>query len=177
MSDWQRAPALIAEEPYPDTLRLNGISLASYDFGWAYFIHTSPAAGLAPKPLIPYTSSLEPLFRLNPQQWLQLSDDPDEVHVQQIFSRACTDTITTLIDISDSLACIEICGDNAIELLRSGCGLDLGDKNFEPGEYATTLLAQMDVRIHRVKDSLCYRLYIDRSLACHLWQWLEEGAQ
>lgn len=175
MPEWLRAPALQAEEP--DTLSLYGISLASYDAGRVYFIATKPASGQPPKPLIPYTSSQEPLFRLNPQQWLQCSDHPGEAHVRKIFARACTDPITTLIEISDSLACIEVCGPNSAALLRSGCSVDLDEASFEPGQYADTLLAQMDVRIHRVKDSLCYRLYVDRSLAEHLWQWLQQGVE
>jgi heterotetrameric sarcosine oxidase gamma subunit len=67
-------------------------------------------------------------------------------------------------------------------LLRKGCGLDLHPRKFGPGQCAQTVFAKLPVIIDQLgPDRLgvapVYRLFVRRSAAHWLAQWLIDAAE
>ena len=54
--------------------------------------------------------------------------------------------------------------------------LDLHPRAFAPGRCARASLAKTVVLIHQTDDQPTFDLYVDRSYAEYLWQWLEDAA-
>jgi heterotetrameric sarcosine oxidase gamma subunit len=78
-------------------------------------------------------------------------------------------------DLTSGLALVEVAGPLAIELLLRDCGLDLEGGAVPPGGCATGALAQLTVTLHR-PSAESWRLFVDRSAARHLWEWLVDSA-
>ena len=85
-------------------------------------------------------------------------------------ARSCVST-----DATHSLECLEVSGARAREVLASACGLDLRDRSFLAGHCARTRFAQIAVLVHRAAPDT-FALYVDRSLAGWLWDWLADSA-
>jgi sarcosine oxidase, subunit gamma len=79
-------------------------------------------------------------------------------------------------DVTDGLAAIDIAGLGSRDLLAGACGLDLHSRAFPAGMAAQTHTAHVDVLLYRRPGDDAFRLHVDRSVARHLWAWLEELA-
>jgi len=79
--------------------------------------------------------------------------------------------IAQVVDLGDGQACIEVTGRRATELLAGGCELDLDPARFGQGRCARTLLARIPVLIDVHEPGVAYHVYVDASLADHLWRW------
>jgi len=75
-------------------------------------------------------------------------------------------------DVSDSLALIELSGPRAADLLAQACSLDLHERAFPVYGYALTRLESQAVIVHKTSALPVYRLYVERSAARFLWDWL-----
>ena len=77
---------------------------------------------------------------------------------------------------SDARAVIALGGEAAREVLMKGCSLDLHPRVFGPGSCAQSTLALAQIILEQVEDGPDYRLYVGRSFAPYLWQWLCDAA-
>lgn len=85
-----------------------------------------------------------------------------------------TDLLWHCADTTDAFEVIAIDGAEARTLLAKGCSLDFHARTFPAGQCAGTVLAQIDVLIHkRAEDA--YRIYCDRSWAGHVREWLADA--
>src|SRR5690606_28963073 len=75
-------------------------------------------------------------------------------------------------EVSDGWACFQIEGPRAGEVLAKGCSLDLHPRVFRPGRTARTLLGYAPILLDAVDAGPRFDVYVDRSLAEHLWRWL-----
>jgi sarcosine oxidase subunit gamma len=80
-------------------------------------------------------------------------------------------------DLSASRAVIEIAGEEARSLLEKGCGVDLHPRAFGPGQCAQTVFAKLPVIIDQLSPAPAYRLFVRRSAARWLADWLIDAAQ
>ena len=76
------------------------------------------------------------------------------------------------MDVSSTGALFEIGGPRAIDVLMRDCTLDLEGGAVPPGGCAQTTLAQLTVMVHRPAAEPAWRLWVDRTAARHLWEWL-----
>ena len=102
-----------------------------------------------------------PVFWLSPNEWLLIS--PPKLLPE-------THDITTTL--TDQLEVIELSGSGAMALLSEGVGIDLSMDQFVVGAYSHTRLAGFSVLLFKTSVQPTYELYVDRSLAWKLWQWL-----
>jgi sarcosine oxidase subunit gamma len=91
--------------------------------------------------------------------------------------RALADRQPSIVDLSGSRTVIEIAGAHARTLLEKGCGLDLHPRAFGPGQCAQTLFARLPVIIDQLTAAPLYRLFVRRSSASWLSDWLLDAAQ
>ena len=61
-------------------------------------------------------------------------------------------------------------------LLEKGCGLDLHPRAFGPGSCAQTLFAKLPVILDQLSAAPSYRLFVRRSAARWLAEWLIDAA-
>jgi sarcosine oxidase subunit gamma len=87
------------------------------------------------------------------------------------------DRRAAVTDLSAGRVVIEIAGPRARALLEKGCGLDLHPRAFTPGCCAQTLFARLSVIIDQTGVAPSYRLFVRRSAARWLCDWLIDAAE
>jgi len=66
-------------------------------------------------------------------------------------------------------------GSNIFEVLSQACPFDFESNNFVDNKVIQTVLNHVDVTIHR-KNKNNIDLYVRRSFAEYLWDWLKDSA-
>jgi sarcosine oxidase subunit gamma len=110
---------------------------------------------------------------LGPDEWLVTTTEGSEAGLGERLVRIEGATIT---DLSSSRAVIAVSGPAARRLLEAGCGLDLHQRAFAPGDCAQTLLARVPVIIDQVSPAPAYRVFVRRSTARWLAGWMIDAA-
>lgn len=114
---------------------------------------------------------------LGPDEWLVTAPEGEAPDLRGRLTRALGARQATVTDLSASRAIIEIAGTHARTLLEKGCGLDLHPRAFAPGHCAQTLFAKLPVVIDQVGAAPSYRLFVRRSAARWLCEWLIDAAE
>jgi sarcosine oxidase, subunit gamma len=109
-------------------------------------------------------------------EWLITVPDGAVPELPARLARALDGGRAVLTDVSSSRAVIAIAGDRARSLLEKGCGLDLHPRSFTPGHCAQTLFAGVPIILDQT-GSANYRLFVRRSTARWLAEWLIDAAQ
>ncbi len=133
-----------------------------------------------PLPLEPNRVASMRLVRtlwLGPDEWLVTAPEGAAPDLMGRITRALASRQATVIDLSASRAVIEITGPRARALLEKGCGLDLHPRAFGPGCCAQTLFARLPVILDQLSAAPAYRLFVRRSAARWLAEWLIDAAQ
>ena len=113
---------------------------------------------------------------LGPDEWLVTAPEGAAPDLMGRIMRALANRQASVIDLSASRAVIEITGSKARALLEKGCGLDLHPRAFGPGSCAQTLFAKLPVILDQLSAAPAYRLFVRRSAARWLAQWLIDAA-
>jgi sarcosine oxidase, subunit gamma len=114
---------------------------------------------------------------LGPDEWLVTAPAGAAPDISGRLIRAVAGRHAAVVDLSASQAIIEIAGSQARALLEKGCGLDLHPRAFGPGCCARTLFARLPVIIDQVGGAPLYRLFVARSAARWLCDWLIDAAE
>jgi len=113
---------------------------------------------------------------LGPDEWLVTSPEGMAPDLLGRLTRALADRHAQVTDLSASRAVIEVSGHRARDLLEKGCGLDLHPRAFGPGHCAQTLFAKLPVITDQTSAAPLYRLFVRRSAARWLAEWLIDAA-
>jgi sarcosine oxidase subunit gamma len=114
---------------------------------------------------------------LGPDEWLVTAPEGAVPELPTRIARAVADQRAAVTDLSASRAIIALAGRQARDLLQKGCGLDLHPRAFTPGHCAQTLFAKLPVIIDQLSAAPSYRLYVRRSSARWLCDWLIDAAE
>ena len=168
----------------PWSLPEGGVVLSELRFAEQIGLRVRPpvAAYLAgvPLPLEPNRVATMRTLRtlwLGPDEWLVTSPEGMAPDLIGRISRALAGRPAMVTDLSASRAIIEIAGPQARTLLEKGCGLDLHPRAFGSGSCAQTLFARLPVIIDQVTAAPTYRLFVRRSSARWLAEWLIDAAE
>jgi sarcosine oxidase, subunit gamma len=167
----------------PWSLPDGGVALAELRFAEQIGIRLKPPvpaylAGV-PLPLQPNrVASMRELrtLWLGPDEWLVTAPAGTAPDLMGRLTRALADRHASVIDLSASRAIIEVSGPRARDLLAKGTGLDLHPRAFGPGRCAQTLFARLLVIIDQTAAAPWYRLFVQRSAAGWLAEWLIDAA-
>ncbi len=113
---------------------------------------------------------------IGPGEWLVVTTPGMEGETVAGLREGIAGHGAAVTDVSESLAVITVSGADARHLLAKGMSLDLHPRAFAPGRCARASLAKTVVLIHQTDDQPTFDLYVDRSYAEYLWQWLEDAA-
>jgi sarcosine oxidase subunit gamma len=160
------------------------VTLAELRFAEQIGLRVKPpvAAYLAgvPLPLQPNrVSSMRELrtLWLGPDEWLVTAPEGAAPDLQGRLARALAGRHAAVTDLSASRAIIELTGPRARTLLEKGCGLDFHPRAFGPGCCAQTLFAKLPLIIDQLSAAPAYRLFVRRSSARWLVEWLIDAAE
>ena len=134
----------------------------------------TPCADPQRLPVEPNTAlGVEPIVLWKgPDDWLAYSLELSAERVGAELRLVTSSAPLVLTDVSSASLVLELRGPRALDVLMRDCTLDLEQDAIEPGNCAQTLLAQVGVMIHRLQDADAWRLFVERSVAVHLWEWL-----
>lgn len=107
-----------------------------------------------------------------PGNWLIACPESERPVLQTQLCAALEGMTGALTDVSHGYAVLNISGASALDVLAQGCGIDLDPSVFIEGACAMTALARMPAVIHRLPRGGGHDLYVARSLADSLWQFV-----
>ena len=111
---------------------------------------------------------------LGPDEWLIVAPDGSDAGPR--LDEACKDIHAAVTDVSESRTVIVLAGEHARDVLAKGCALDFHARSFVVDQCAQSTLAHMHVIVHQRSDAPEFDVYVHRSFAESLWQWLEDAA-
>ena len=129
------------------------------------------------------TSSNEKITSLwlGPNEWLLVSNDeiPKETNTyeleQVLFDNINKANLGAITNVTDHFTIFKLSGSNIFEVLSKGCPFDFSSDDFGDNKVVQTILNHVDVTIHRRSEN-DGDLYVRRSFAGYLWNWLKDSA-
>jgi len=112
---------------------------------------------------------------LGPNEWLLTAAPGLESDLAQRLREALQGVHAAVVDVTEASTVIRLSGPRARDVLAKGCPLDLHPRVFSEGRVAQSLVGPVDVILHQTAPD-AYDLYVRRSFAPYLWQWLEDAA-
>lgn len=100
---------------------------------------------------------------LGPDEWLVLGG------VESDFPG-----VLAAVDVSANRIALQVTGRGAIDLLAQGCALDLHETRFQVGDCAQTLLARVEVVLHRTALDT-FTVLVRPSFGPYLRAWLADA--
>lgn len=110
---------------------------------------------------------------LGPNEWLLVAEPGAAGELVAELERALEGQHHSVVDVSADRAVVELGGEDRIDLLAKGCGLDLHHRSWRDGMCAQTLLARVPVLLQ--ERSSATRLFVRASFAGHLVSWLSQA--
>ena len=129
------------------------------------------------------TSSKEKITSLwlGPNEWLLVSNNelPKETNIyeleQVLFDNISKTNLGAITNVTDHFTNFKLSGTNIFEVLSKGCPFNFDSDDFGNNKVVQTILNHVDVTIHR-KNEDDVDLYVRRSFAAYLWDWLKDSA-
>ena len=118
---------------------------------------------------------------LSPDEWMIVSNETTskETNTYQLndvlFNNISKTSLGAVTDVTDQFVQLEIKGEKIYELFSSGCPFNFNLFREKKGSTTQTLLNHIDVIIHN-KDENIVNLFVRRSFAKHLWEWMEDSS-
>ncbi|MGQ0663017.1 MAG: sarcosine oxidase subunit gamma [Pseudomonadota bacterium] len=109
------------------------------------------------------------LLWVGPQRWLCVAPQLGPWKSWRLADAAIT-------DLGHARTVMRIQGPRARDLLSKGCGLDLHPRTFPAGACAQSSLAHVAALLHALDARPTFDLYVARSVALSVWEFLADGA-
>jgi sarcosine oxidase subunit gamma len=114
------------------------------------------------------------LVWLAADRWMAVSSEPAPGVLEDALRKTCQNS-AAVIDASHASTVLRISGKQARSVLMKGAPLDFHDRVFIPERAATTIISQCTVVLVCIGQDT-FDLYVSRSFALHIWQWLTGAA-
>ncbi|MEO7056253.1 MAG: sarcosine oxidase subunit gamma family protein [Caldimonas sp.] len=108
---------------------------------------------------------------LGPDVWLLLP-----AATTSVPARPAGSDEAAVIDVASARIVVRVAGSHALDLLMTGCGVDLHPLRFGVDDFAQTRLGPFAVLIHRVAET-AYDVHVDRSLLESFNAWFDASAK
>jgi sarcosine oxidase, subunit gamma len=99
---------------------------------------------------------------LGPDEWLVVGEGGSEETIERALADAMTGSHHSLVDVSANRIAFDLT--DGLELLSTGCGLDLDPSRWLPGMCAQTLFGQAQVILHQLEERTT-RVFVRPSFA------------
>ena len=184
MSELNPSFALQGDDGLSWSLQTERLSLHAVDDIRKLRLQVLPRGGINPAPLerllgitLPQSpqekvSNMPTAYWLGPNDWLLLDPAQEIDRIASALRESANGATSCVTDVTDAWSIIDISGEDAPARLAQGCSVDLHNSAFPSGRYALTRLQHLSVIIHRLDDTLRFRVLVDRCVARFLWDWL-----
>jgi len=118
---------------------------------------------------------------LGPNEWLIVSNEkiPKETNTYELenvlYENISKTNLGSVTNVTDQFTVFTLSGSNIIETLSKSCSFNFESDSFTNNKVIQTILNHIDVTIHKKSESNI-DLYVRRSFAKHLWDWLKDSA-
>ena len=118
---------------------------------------------------------------LGPNEWLIVSNEkvPKEVNLYELenilYDNISKTNLGSVTNVTDQFTIFTLSGSNIIKTLSKCCSFNFESDSFTNNKVIQTILNHIDVTIHK-KNENNVDLYVRRSFAKHLWDWLKDSA-
>ncbi|MGH6608800.1 MAG: sarcosine oxidase subunit gamma [Burkholderiaceae bacterium] len=103
---------------------------------------------------------------LGPRSWLLVAQSPASRFVEFDQKRdALNSAGGALFDVSASRVAYRLTGERALEVLATGCPLDLHPRTFRTGDCAQSVFGHTNVLLYKVDDAPIFTIMVARSFA------------
>ena len=115
----------------------------------------------------------------SPDEWMIFSNEIDNKDTntnklnELLFNNISKTNLGAVTDVSDQFVQLEIKGKNIYDLFSSGSPFNFEEFKERKGSTTQTILNNIDVIIHN-KDQNYVNLYVRRSFANHLFDWIND---
>ena len=118
-----------------------------------------------PDPNTASTWNEKDVIWLGPDEWLVVGDPGTEGSIERQLEGALADHHHSVVDVSANRIVFDLI--EALDLLSSGCGLDLDPRRWRPGMCAQTLFGGAQVILNQ-RDERTTRVFVRPSFANYL---------
>lgn len=113
---------------------------------------------------------------VGPERWLVVEPERADRDLDALLRAALAMTSAAVTDLGNGRTVLRIAGPSSRDLLAKGSAIDFHPRAFPVGTCAQGLLGHVGALFHAVDETPCYDLYIARSYAQTIWEWLIESA-
>jgi sarcosine oxidase subunit gamma len=101
---------------------------------------------------------------LGPDEWLVIGAAGTQTEIVEELASALDDAHASVIDVSASRAVLDLSGPRALDVLATGCPIDLHPRSWRPGMCAQTLFDRTPVLLEHLRHGTM-RIYVRPSFA------------
>ena len=118
---------------------------------------------------------------LSPDEWMIVSNeivskDTNKYELNEMLFNSISKTnLGAVIDVSDQFVQLELKGENIYEIFSAGSPFNFNEFKEKKGSTTQTVLNNTDIIIHH-KDENIVNLFVRRSFAEHLFNWIKDIA-
>lgn len=109
-------------------------------------------------------------------EWLLVAREVPQPGLEAALSSALSGVRHALAEVNDQRVVFELRGPRARDVLQKGCAVDLHPRAFAAGGCVQTALARVRVTLQRMEAPAACRVFVERSYAQYLWDWLNDAA-
>jgi methylglutamate dehydrogenase subunit D len=115
------------------------------------------------------------IIGMGPHEWLAIADG-ERGRAALASVREAGEGLASFVDQSHAKAVLRLSGPRARDVLAKGCGLDLHERVFKPGDAATTQIALIPCQLWQLNETPSFELSVPLSYAGSFWSWLSGSA-
>lgn len=117
-----------------------------------------------------------------PDEWLVVTNPAAGPKTGKALVSTLKKMHAAVTDVSESRTVIHLTGADARSVVMKGCSIDFHPRVFGPGQCVETTLALAHALIHQTgldksTGHPAYDIYVQRSFAEYLWNWLENAGR
>ncbi|MGE8942022.1 sarcosine oxidase subunit gamma [Leptospira interrogans] len=155
--------------PWPNGALLCGSGITIAPTPKTTILHLEAAHAVDALPAVGHTTTIPgaDLLSIGPDVYWLLGHPENAVTFLARFA--------VCLDMTDAWAGLRIGGSNAAALLAKGTAIDLDPRVFQTRRCATASFAQLRTVLWRPSEGSDYELFVGRSYALSLWEWLVDA--
>jgi heterotetrameric sarcosine oxidase gamma subunit len=112
---------------------------------------------------------------MGPHEWLAVAEG-ERGRGALARVREAGQGFASFVDQSHAKAILRLSGTRARDVLAKGCGLDLHQRVFKPGDAATTQIALIPCQLWQLHETPTFELSVPLGYAGSFWSWLSAAA-
>jgi heterotetrameric sarcosine oxidase gamma subunit len=115
------------------------------------------------------------IIGMGPREWLAIADG-ERGRAALAGIKEAGQGLASFVDQSHAKAVLRLSRPRARDALAKGCGLDLHERVFKPGDATTTQIALIPCQLWQLDEAPTFELSVPLGYAGSFWSWLSASA-